>query len=455
MPTVDGLKMTIPLREGVKFNDGTPMDAASVVKSLERHRTLEESRRAGELGSVASVAAEGTNAVVLTLSKPDSALTGALSDRAGMIMSPAKLDELGTDFGNFPVCVGPFSFVERVVGDHTTLERSEHYYDADTVYLDRLIYRPIADETVRTANLRSGDLQLLDRVATTDVAGLEGDAAFVVAKKVSNAYTSLYVNLANANGITGEPGTVTNPLADPKLREAFDLALDREQINEIVYTGLQEPGCGPISPASPFYTDPGCPTRDVEAAKRLVAESGVATPIHVRFNMQSTPVNTRLGELIQTQTAEAGFEVELIPLDNTAAFQNAERWGLRPHARSLVRPGRPRCQHLPVPPLDRLGQLREAVRSGDRRTAPAGPRGVRSGGPQGDLRPGRREAPRRPARSDLPARGPLLGLHGRPEGLRGLRGRHASAGARVPVRGLIAPIQLERLNGPVSPPPSP
>lgn len=321
MPTVDGLKMTIPLREGVKFNDGTPMDAASVVTSLERHRTLEESRRAGELGSVASVAAEGTNAVVLTLSKPDSALTGALSDRAGMIMSPAKLDELGTDFGNFPVCVGPFSFVERVVGDHTTLERSEHYYDADTVYLDRIIYRPIADETVRTANLRSGDLQLLDRVATTDVAGLEGDSAYVVAKKVSNAYTSLYVNLANANGITGEPGTVTNPLADPKLREAFDLALDREQINEIVYTGLQEPGCGPISPASPFYTDPGCPTRDIEAAKKLVAESGVATPIKVRFNMQSTPVNTRLGELIQTQTAEAGFEVELIPLDNAAAFQ--------------------------------------------------------------------------------------------------------------------------------------
>ena len=119
--------MTIPLREGVKFNDGTPMDAASVVKSLERHRTLEESRRAGELGSVASVAAEGTNAVVLTLSKPDSALTGALSDRAGMIMSPAKLDELGTDFGNVPVCVGPFSFVVRVVGDLTTLERSDHY----------------------------------------------------------------------------------------------------------------------------------------------------------------------------------------------------------------------------------------------------------------------------------------------------------------------------------------
>lgn len=322
MPEVDGLTMTIKLRENVKFNDGTPFDAAAVVKSLERHRTIAESRRAGELSSIASATAADPSTVVLTLSKPDAALIGALSDRAGMIMSPAKLDELGTDFGNFPVCVGPFSFVERVVGDRTVLERSEYYYDAANVYLDRITIRLVADETVRTANLRSGDLQLVDRVATTDVAALEGDSQFVVLKKTSNAYSSLFVNLANANGIAGEPGTVANPLADDRVREAFELALDRDQINEIVYTGLHEPGCGPITPASPYFNDPTCSTRDIEAAKRLIAEAGVATPIKVRFQMQATPVNTRLGELIQTQTAEAGFEVELTPFDNATALQN-------------------------------------------------------------------------------------------------------------------------------------
>lgn len=322
MPEVDGLKMTIKLRENVKFNDGTPFDATAVVKSLERHRTIAESRRAGELSSISAAAAADPSTVVLTLSKPDAAVVGALSDRAGMIMSPAKLDELGTDFGNFPVCVGPFSFVERVVGDRTVLERSEHYYDAANVYLDRITIRLVADETVRTANLRSGDLQLVDRVATTDVAALEGDTQFVVLKKTSNAYSSLFINLANANGIAGEPGTVTNPLADDRLREAFELALDREQINQIVYTGLHEPGCGPITPASPYFNSPTCTTRDIDAAKKLVADSGVSTPIKVRFQMQATPVNTRLGELIQTQAAEAGFEVELTPFDNATALQN-------------------------------------------------------------------------------------------------------------------------------------
>ncbi len=322
MPEVDGLTMTIKLREGVTFNDGTPFDAAAVVKSLERHRTIAESRRAGELSSISGASAVDPSTVALTLSKPDAAVIGALSDRAGMIMSPAKLDELGTDFGNFPVCVGPFSFVERVVGDRTVLERSEHYYDADNVYLDRVTIRLVADETVRTANLRSGDLHLVDRVATTDVEALSGDSQFVVLNKTSNAYSSLFINLANANGIGGEPGTVQNPLANDLLREAFELSLDREQINQIVYTGLHEPGCGPITPASPYFNAPTCTTRDIEAAKALVARSGVSTPINVRFQMQATPVNTRLGELLQTQAAEAGFQVELTPFDNATALQN-------------------------------------------------------------------------------------------------------------------------------------
>jgi hypothetical protein len=96
--------------------------------------------------------------------------------------------------------------------------------------------RPGTKVILAPENLRSGELQLVDRVATTDVAALEGDPQFVVLKKTSNAYSSLNINIANANGIEGEPGTVQNPLADAKVREAFELSLDREQINEIVYT---------------------------------------------------------------------------------------------------------------------------------------------------------------------------------------------------------------------------
>ena len=90
-----------------------------------------------------------------------------------------QITKLGKDFGTSPVCVGPFKFVERVVGDHITLARSTDYYDAEHVYLDKIVYKPIQDETVRTANLRSNDLQLVDRVATTDVAALQADTKYV------------------------------------------------------------------------------------------------------------------------------------------------------------------------------------------------------------------------------------------------------------------------------------
>jgi peptide/nickel transport system substrate-binding protein len=324
LPSVseDGLTVTIPVREGVLFNDGTPFDAAAVAKSLDRHLNAEGSRRAGELSSIASIEAPDATTVVLTLKAPDSSLTAQLTDRAGMIMSPAQLDALGADFGNDPVCVGPFELVERVVGDHTTLERSEDYYDRDNVYLDRIIYRLVTDETVRTANLRSGDLQVVDRVPTTDVEALRGDPAFTVLDKVSNAFTMMTFNIANAAGI-GEPaGEVDSPFVDPTIREAFDLAIDRDQINQIVFGGLQVAGCGPISPASPYFDGSTCPPRDLARAQELVAASGLATPIAAELKMPSTPVNIRLGELLQSQVAEAGFDLSIVPEENTTAFDD-------------------------------------------------------------------------------------------------------------------------------------
>jgi peptide/nickel transport system substrate-binding protein len=324
MPEVsdDGLTVTIALREGVLFNDGTPFDADAVVTSLDRHMNAEGSRRRSELASVASVEAVDANTVALTLGEPDASLAAHLSDRPGMIMSPAQLERLGMDFGNEPVCVGPFAFVDRVVGDHITLERSEHYYDAEHVYLDRVVYRPIPDETVRVANLRSGDLQVVDRVATTDVAGLRADPAFVVIERPSNAYTAMTVNIANASGMAAEPGPVDNPLSSDLLRAAFDLALDREQINQIVYGGLQLVGCGPISPANPYHDGATCPGRDIEAARALVEESGVPTPIRVEIQVPNSPVNVRLGELMQSQVVEAGFDLQVLPLEAATSFQN-------------------------------------------------------------------------------------------------------------------------------------
>src|SRR5829696_7407970 len=119
--SADKQTVTIRLRRGIKFNDGTAFNAAAVKKSLDRHKTLPRSTRASEIAPVTSVTTSGQYTVVLHLDSRYSPITAQLADRAGMIMSPKALDELGDRFGTNPVCVGPFMFKERVAGDHITL----------------------------------------------------------------------------------------------------------------------------------------------------------------------------------------------------------------------------------------------------------------------------------------------------------------------------------------------
>jgi len=129
LPTVskDKLTVTIPLRKGIRFNDGTPFNADAVVKTLQRDQTLKGSTRASEISPVSDVTASGSSKVVIHLKSPYSPLTAQFADRAGMIMSPAQLDKLGDKFATNPICVGPFMYQNRVAGDSITVVKSPFY----------------------------------------------------------------------------------------------------------------------------------------------------------------------------------------------------------------------------------------------------------------------------------------------------------------------------------------
>ena len=320
--SADGKSVTIKIRPNTKFNDGTALDAQAVKVSLDRHKSLQGSRRSAELASLSEVSAVDPTTVQLTLSAPNVALLATFADRAGMIMSPAQLTKLGENFSNEPVCVGPFQFKERVQGDRIVLERAPNYYDADKVMLDRVVFKFIADDNVRTANLRSGDVQVLDRLATTDVRAVEGDSATKVKKVTTYGYAALSVNLSNTSGVGKPQGEVDSPLAkDPRIREAFELSLDRNGINQVVFNGLQEPGCTAVPPFSPLAPkDVKCSARDVAKAKDLIAQAGVPTPIPVELTINANPVYQRLGELIQSMVRETGFNLAVKPLEGTTAL---------------------------------------------------------------------------------------------------------------------------------------
>src|ERR1700729_2894140 len=167
--SADGKEMTIKLRPGVKFQDGEPLEGEAAKFSIERHMTLPTSFRKSELASVDHVEVVDPLTIKLVLKTPYSPLIAQLTDRAGMMVSPKAAKDEGDKFGLHPVCAGPYKFVERVQQDRMVFERFADYWNKDNVFIDRVVFLPIVDATVRLANLKSGGLDLIEHAPATHI----------------------------------------------------------------------------------------------------------------------------------------------------------------------------------------------------------------------------------------------------------------------------------------------
>jgi len=331
LPTLSADKktVTIKLRTGIKFNDGTPFNAAAVKQSLDRHKTLKGSARASELSPVSSVDASG-NTVVLHLTDRYSPITAQLADRAGMIMSPKAMDALGDKFTTNPVCVGPFMFKDRVAGDHITLVRSPFYYNKKNVHLDSIVWKIITDPAARAANLRSGDVNVSEGIASTELPGVQRDKALQLVKSTSIGYQGITVNIGNSKGLGKLPytntGTAIAKSAD--LREAFEDALDRNVINKVVFNNTVKPDCFPVAPGTPWFpATKGIPcklTANVKAAKAAFARSGASPGVTVHLMIGTDTVAARLGQVIQSMEKPIGINVVLDPTEFVTSLNHED-----------------------------------------------------------------------------------------------------------------------------------
>src|SRR5438874_870575 len=223
--SADNKTLTLKLRSGVTFHDGEKFDAQAVKYNLERHKNMQGSNRRGELAVVSSVEAADPSTVRIHLSAPFAPLLAVLTDRAGMMVSPKAAQAAGDKFGAHPVCSGPFRFGERVAQDRIVLERYDNYWDNSAIHFQRIVYLPIVDATVRLANLRSGQLDFIERLAPSDVPALKNDSRFKIDRIVEIGYQGITIN-------TGKSDLAQkNPLGkDARVREAFELPPDRDAI---------------------------------------------------------------------------------------------------------------------------------------------------------------------------------------------------------------------------------
>jgi peptide/nickel transport system substrate-binding protein len=283
----DGLQYTFKIREGVKFHDGTPLDAAAVKYNFDRWMTIPKSYV--DLGytyyidtvitpAVKEVTTPDANTVVVTLNQANSAFLIQMTLQPFLISSPKALEEgnaSAPDFANNKyatggppamVGTGPFMFKEWVPGDHVTLVKNPDYWNAAAggPYLDQITLRPITDTTATLNALQSGDVDLAVQMSPIDVPAVSGDSNLVAVDRGGACNEGvLAMNQTHA------------PFDNVKIRQAVAAAVNRQALVDAFFG---EAGIVPTTwtpPGFQYSKDLALPTYDPEKAKQLIAESGV------------------------------------------------------------------------------------------------------------------------------------------------------------------------------------
>ena len=292
--SADNKTLTLKIRPGVTFHDGEKLDAAAVRFNLERHKTFPGSNRRGELAPVTSIDVVDPLTVKLQLTAPFAPLLAVLTDRAGMMVSPKAAQALGDKFATYPVCSGPFKFIERVAQDRIVFERHAGYW--------------------------SGQLDIIDRAAPSDLPALKGDARFKVTRIVEIGYQGITINTGKS-----ESAQKTPLGRDARVREAFELSLDRQGIVQVAMDGEAEMGNQWVAPTNRYYGKSApIPKRDVARAKKLLAEAGVPNPV-VTLMTPTTSDAQRIAQVVQVMAKEAGFEVRIQSTEFATSLNMADK----------------------------------------------------------------------------------------------------------------------------------
>jgi len=316
--TSDPLSIVLKLRQGVKFQDGNDFNADAVKFNFDRILQTPSSPRLGEIVGVTAAQAVDPNTVKLVLKSPAAPLLAQLVDRSGMILSPAAIQKLGDGLALNPAGAGTgaFKFVEYKKDDHLNLQRNEIYWGRDASngalpYLDKLVYRPITDETQRLNSLKTGEIDFADTVARKDVAAMKQDPSLIYGQVPSLAYSGFWMNGAE------------EPFKDVRVRQSLAWSVDRQQIVDTVYFKLPVVSNGPIAPPQ-FAYDPNYKpyTRDLNKAKALLSQAGRSGVTFTLLAQAGSAQAQTQAELLKDQVKDAGFTVNIQELDFPTILSN-------------------------------------------------------------------------------------------------------------------------------------
>lgn len=297
----DGLTWSFTLHEGIQFHDGSALDSADVVASIERAIEPESNRTTTLLTRVSEVTAADPSTVEVQLTEPDRILLSTLVD---VYISP---DDTSIDLAATPVGSGPFMFTSATPNQEVVLERNPNYWKEGLPYLDGVVFRTIPDGTVQSLQLRTGDVDViadtpLGEIGTLQAAGME---LIAPAEGFNSGLYHMHTN------------TRREPWSDQLVRQAASHALDRAAMASSLF-GFMTPQSNPLE-VSPFFNAdaPSYNEQDLDTARSLMEQAGLGSGVDggelivcgLGFQYQT------LGQLVQLQLAEIGIDIDVTVLE--------------------------------------------------------------------------------------------------------------------------------------------
>ena len=347
-PNDDFTVWTLVLREGIKFHDGTDLNADAVAAHIEAAQG--SALLSAAVAPIETVASDGALTTTVTMDQPWPAFPTYLNSQLGYVPSPTWTAAVaaGTADATEPVGTGPFQFESYESGDNgrLTATRFEDYWRGDgpnsvtgegLPYLDAIEVRFMPDSQARSQALLAGDIDLVQTNNGVEIDDLESEDGIVVTTLTSPFETETsYLLINNMPEVGGQP----NPFADVRVRRALAHATSNEVLDEARAAGRWEQANGPFPPGVIGHLeDTGYPEFDVAAAQALLEEVEAETgePVQIAYKTTNDPFNLTTAELLKETWEQAGFEVTIdqIPQGefiNEALAGNFQVFGWRNHS---------------------------------------------------------------------------------------------------------------------------
>ena len=297
----DGKTLTLFLRKGVTFHDGTPFNAAAVKWNLDR--LLDKGTNSPLRGQLSppmeSVKVVDDSTVALNLQTAWRPLLAALGERPGFMISPTAYKKYGKDYGLHPVGTGPFEFVSFTKNSSLKLKRFEGYWDSSHIYLDGINFQNVQEGQVQLTMLRTGEAQIADATTPQLATTLQGVSSVTVSQRDTGDWYALQMDTDKA------------PFNDARLRQAVAYATNSDGVRNALFLGKARDAVGPVGIGWAY--DAGLKTPypyDLNKAKALISQAG-ATGMNVQYTNSSQSDYQSIAQLLHEDYVKMGLSLKV------------------------------------------------------------------------------------------------------------------------------------------------